>query len=84
MFGREAEDLRQMQGLSACSLTNLFATGKSIGDDQGLRGSQTNGGQKSTLPNLTGEPVVVFFKPEGAGHAAAAGFRDLDLQPQAL
>ena len=60
-------------------MKNLFSATKAIGNDQGFRSRLPNGGKQDALPDGLRKSVLLFFKAEGTGHAAATRINGLQL-----
>ena len=71
-----------MQRVSISGLCNLFLATEAVGDDQRLCVGVADGRQQHALA-ASDRDVVMFSaaEAEGTGHAAAAEFGRLDLEP---
>ena len=72
MFEWLCENFGQMHGTGVVILRDLFATAEAVANDDGLICRIADSGEKNTFGKLLGQIELVFFKTEGAGHAAAA------------
>ncbi len=72
-----------MHRAAACALCNLFAATEAVGDDESFGGRLADGGEEFEFADLHGDFVLLFFKAEGAGHAAAAFCRGFEVDADA-
>src|SRR5690349_3187855 len=72
-----------MEGLAAGELGDLLAAGEAIGDDERVGAGAADGGQERALSDPNRDVVVVLLETEGAGHAAAAGVEDFEVEAEA-
>ena len=67
-----------MHGVFVTELADLFAATEAVSDKDGGGVSGFDGGDEIEVRNCTGDLVLVRFKAEGTGHAAAGGVDGID------
>ena len=68
-----------MQGPDAGSVRDLVAAAGSRRRNQGVSPAASYLRKEAVLPDLHADLVMLFFVPEGTGHAAASAVQDGDL-----
>ena len=63
-----------------CVLRDLFRATKPVRDDEGVGGGRADGGQQDAVAEGLRDFVLIGFKAEGPGHAAAARVEKRDLR----
>ena len=58
-----------MEAAAGGVLRDLLAATEAIGDEDGVRASGADGGQKAAFGEGLGDLELIAFKAEGAGHA---------------
>ena len=71
LMQRHLQHLGNMQRVAASGLLDLFAATEAIGDDERTGRGLARCRQNHQFAYRHGNIVVLFFKTEGAGHAAA-------------
>ena len=62
---------------------DLFAATETVGNDEPVGWRLADGGKKFEFADGDGDFVLIWFKTEGAGHAAATGSRSVEVDADA-
>ena len=81
---RQSQDIRQVQGPAFGQLRDLFPAAEAVGHDQRVARGAADGREQDAFTDGNRHIVVLRLEAEGAGHPAAAAFRRVALQTQAL
>ena len=76
-----AQNARNMNGRAPGTVADLMAAGEAVGGNDRVRRGLAHGGEQRKLAHGHGNLIGVGAVAEGAGHAAAARFDCLHLQP---
>jgi pimeloyl-ACP methyl ester carboxylesterase len=77
---RLGQQHRHVHRLAAGSVLDLMPAREAVGDDWGVVGGGTHGRQQGQLSHFHRRLVMLGLQPEAAGHAAATGVHDLELE----
>ena len=72
-----------MKGATGRALGDLFAATEAVGDDEPVGRGLADGGEQFDFADGNGHVIFIRLEAEGAGHAAAAGSRAVEVDAEA-